>query len=122
MRAFLVEKLDPSFIIMFGSYSNGAERGESDIDLAFCSNQQHSAYKLFLMGQQLADVIEEEVHLVDIRNASFTFRTQIFSRGTVIFSEDERLRMELQMGAYSMYALTNEEQAVISNSINERRA
>ncbi|GGF25474.1 hypothetical protein GCM10010954_25470 [Halobacillus andaensis] len=122
MRACLTRKLEPSFIVMFGSYQSGAERGESDIDVAFCSDQQHSTYKLFLIAQQLADLIDIEVNLVDLRNASYIFQTQIFSRGTVIYCENDFLRMGMQMKAYSMYALLNEEQTCIANSINERRA
>ncbi|MCP3029143.1 nucleotidyltransferase domain-containing protein [Halobacillus sp. A5] len=122
MRAFLTRKLEPSFIVMFGSYQNGGERGESDIDLAFCSDINHSSYKLFLIAQQLAELIDIEVNLIDLRNASYVFQTQIFSRGTVIYSENEFLRMGMQMKAFSMYALLNEEQNCIANRINERRA
>lgn len=122
MRAFLTMKLEPSFIVMFGSYQKGSERGESDIDLAFCSDQKLSSYKLFLIAQQLAELIDIEVNLIDLRNASHIFQAQIFSRGTVIYSENDLLRMGMQMKAYSMYALLNEEQSFIANSIDERRA
>ncbi|WP_431800676.1 type VII toxin-antitoxin system MntA family adenylyltransferase antitoxin [Halobacillus andaensis] len=122
LRAFLTKKLEPSFIIMFGSYQNGGERGESDIDIAFCSDANLSVYKLFLIAQKLSELIDIEVNLVDLRNASHVFQTQIFSRGTVIYSENDFLRMGIQMKAYSMYALFTEEETSIANRIYERRA
>ena len=35
VRAFITEKLDPAFIIIFGSYAKGTTHSESDIDVAF---------------------------------------------------------------------------------------
>ncbi|WP_204712352.1 type VII toxin-antitoxin system MntA family adenylyltransferase antitoxin [Halobacillus seohaensis] len=121
MMSFLVMKLEPYFIIMFGSYQNGAERGESDIDVAFYSDQENSSYKLFLIAQELSQLIDVEVNLVEMSNASNLFQVQIFSRGTVLYSESDYLRMNLQMKAYSLYVNLNEEEAVISKSIKERR-
>ncbi len=106
---------------MFGSYPHGSERGESDIDLAFWGEQKHSSYNLFLISQQLADLIEVEVNLIDLRDASYVLQTHIFSNGTVIYSENEQLRMKLQMDACSRYAFVNCEEGSIKYCFDERR-
>ncbi len=72
----------------------------------------------FMFAQQLADIIGIEVELVDLKEASTVFATQIFSTGEVIYSKNENLRMELHMRTYSMYAKLNEErQPIIDKNI-----
>lgn len=120
VRTFIVEKLDPAFIIVFGSYAKGTTHSESDIDVAFyCENASFSSYELFMFAQQLADIIGIEVDLVDLQKASTVFATQIFSTGEVIYSKNEKLRMELHMRTYSMYARLNEERQPIIDNISE---
>lgn len=120
VREFSIEKLKPDFIIIFGSYAKGITHNESDIDVAFYREDKvFSAYELFIIAQQLADIIGIEVDLVDLKEASTVFATQIFSTGEVIYSKNENLRMELHMRTYSMYAKLNEERQPIIDKIIE---
>ncbi|WP_186669021.1 nucleotidyltransferase domain-containing protein [Sporosarcina sp. BP05] len=120
VREFSIEKLNPDFIIIFGSYAKGTTHSESDIDVAFYREDKvFSAYELFMFAQQLADIIDIEVDLVDLKEASTIFATQIFSTGEVIYSKNENLRMELHMRTYSMYAKLNEERQPIIDKIIE---
>ena len=119
-REFLIEKLNPNFIIIFGSYTKGTTHSQSDLDIAFYrEDRTFSAYELFMLAQQLADIIGIEVDLVDLKEASTVFATQIFSTGKVIYSNNENLRMELHMRTYSMYARLNEERQPIIDKIIE---
>ncbi|MBO0589073.1 nucleotidyltransferase domain-containing protein [Sporosarcina sp. E16_8] len=120
VREFSIEKLKPDFIIIFGSYAKGITHNESDIDVAFYREDKvFSAYELFMFAQQLADIIGIEVDLVDLKEASTVFATQIFSTGEVIYSKNENLRMELHMRTYGMYAKLNEERQPIIDKIIE---
>ncbi len=120
VREFSIEKLKPDFIIIFGSYAKGITHNESDIDVAiYREDKVFSAYELFMFAQQLADIIGIEVDLVDLKEASTVFATQIFSTGEVIYSKNENLRMELHMRTYSMYAKLNEERQPIIDKIIE---
>lgn len=120
VREFINEKLNPDFIIIFGSYAKGVIHSESDIDVAYyCVNKSFSTYELFMFSQELADLIGIEVDLVDLKGASTVFATQIFSTGEVIYSKNEKLRMELHMRTYSMYARLNEERQPIIDKIME---
>ena len=120
VREFSIEKLNPDFIIIFGSYAKGTTHSDSDIDVAFYrEDKKFSAYELFMFAQQLADIIVIEVDLVDLKEASTIFATQIFSTGEVIYSKSENLRMELHMRTYSMYARLNEERQPIIDKIIE---
>jgi len=120
VREFSIEKLKPDFIIIFGSYAKGTTHSESDIDVAFYREDKvFSAYELFMFAQQLADILSIEVDLVDLKEASTIFATQIYSTGEVIYSKNDNLRMELHMRTYSMYARLNEERQPIIDKIIE---
>ena len=117
---FLINKINPSFIIVFGSYANGTTHKESDIDLAFFKKEQNlSSYEVFMVAQELADILKMDVDLVDLHHASTVFQAQIFSTGKVIFSNDENLRMNMEMRALSMYAKLNEERKSILENVAE---
>lgn len=72
-----------------------------------------------MFAQELANLISIKVDLVDLKEASTVFATQIFSTGEVIYSKNENLRMELHMRIYSMYARVNEERQPITDRIME---
>ena len=65
IQDFLINKMNPAFIIVFGSYAKGTTHPNSDIDVAFFSEDaQFTSYDLFLMAQELADILKMEVDLV----------------------------------------------------------
>ena len=72
-----------------------------------------------MFAKQLADIIGIEVDLVNLREASTVFATQIYSTGEVIYCKNANLRMELHMRTYSMYARLNEERQPIIDKIIE---
>ena len=120
VREFITDNLNPDFIIIFGSYAKGTTHNESDIDVAFYREDKvFSAYELFMFAQQLADILNIEVDLIDLKEASTVFATQIYSTGEVIYSINENLRMELHMRTYSMYARLNEDRQPIIDKIIE---
>ncbi|WP_083711587.1 type VII toxin-antitoxin system MntA family adenylyltransferase antitoxin [Domibacillus epiphyticus] len=120
IQNFLIKHINPSFIIVFGSYAKGTTHKESDIDIAFyCKGHSPTSYELFMLAQELADLLKIEVDLVNLRTASTVFQAQIFSTGKVIFCEDETLRMNMQMTALSMYAKLNEDRMPILNNVDE---
>lgn len=117
---FLISKINPSFIIVFGSFANGKTHKESDIDIAFYNKELNlSSYEVFMLAQELADILNMDVDLVDLTHASTVFQAQIFSTGKVIFSNDETLRMNIEMRTLSMYAKLNEERKLILENVDE---
>ena len=120
IQDFLVSKLNPSYIIVFGSYAKGSNHKDSDIDVAFFSeDSSYTAYEVFLFAQDLADILRIEVDLVNLKTASTVFKAQIYTTGTVIYLKDEILLKNHQMIALSMYAKLNEERENIFKNIAE---
>jgi uncharacterized protein len=120
IQDFLKSKINPTFIMVFGSYAKNSIHKKSDIDVAFYSEDQSiTSYEIFQLAQELADKIKIDVDLVNLRTASTVFRAQIYTTGTVIYSTDDTLLKNFQMTALSMYAKLNEERETILKKIGE---
>ncbi|GGJ83074.1 hypothetical protein GCM10007063_01970 [Lentibacillus kapialis] len=121
VKDVLIPKLDPVFLILFGSQAKGTQNDESDIDVAFyCREKNLSSYETFMLAQELAAELDMDVDLVNIREASTVFQAQVFSSGRVLYSQDEALRANVQMTVMSMYSRLNEERKIILDTIRER--
>lgn len=120
IKQYLKENLSPYLIILFGSTVRGNVRKDSDIDIAFLSEQRFSDYEIFMHSQVLADLLGKEVDLVDLDKASTVFQARVLSTGRVIFSQDESKRMLFYMLTYKKYARLNEERQCILSKLEER--
>ncbi len=117
---FLIKKINPYLIYLFGSSVKGNFREDSDIDIAFLSDEEFSDYEIFMTAQELADIIKREVDLVNLKKSSTVFKAQIVGTGKTIYCGDENRRMYFEMYAFKDYALLNEERAEILESIKKR--
>ena len=120
INSFLIEKIKPFIIYLFGSSVNGIFREDSYIDIAFITNNQFSEYELFIIAQELADILKREVDLINLENASTVFKAEIVGNGKVIYCNNDTRRMYFEMYAFKDYALLNEERAVILDNIRKR--
>jgi len=121
--AFLKEKIDPDFIILFGSYAKGYARPDSNVDIAFYKEGgMLTPYECFLYAQELADRLNKDVDLIDLNHASTVFQAQIFATGIVMDIKNENALNVKRMLAYSLYAKLNEERAEILKNIAESGA
>lgn len=121
IKEFLIKKMNPSFLIVFGSIAKGNIHQDSDIDIAFfCEENNHSPYDIFLIAQELAGYLKREVDLVNLQEASTVFKAQIFTTGLVIYSKNDLLLKKQQMIALSMYARLNEERKEILEKIDQK--
>lgn len=114
------KQLNTHFIVLFGSFAKGTAREDSDIDLAYFSDQQLSSYERFILAGELATVAGHEVDLVDIKEIDTVFTMQIFSEGVPIYMQDENAFIRQKMRAYSMYATLSEQRAGIIEAIKQR--
>lgn len=117
---FLIKKINPYLIYLFGSSVKGNFREDSDIDIAFLSDEEFSDYEIFMTAQELADIMKREVDLVNLKKSSTVFKAQIVGTGKTIYCSDENRRMYFEMYAFKDYALLNEERAEILESIKKR--
>lgn len=113
----LKHALSPSLVYLFGSQAYGNPRHDSDLDIAYLSEMRISPYDRFLLAQKLANIVDKEVDLVDLGEASTVFQMQVVSRGKVLYSSDEGLRENYTMNVYKMFARLNEERRPVLEKI-----
>lgn len=122
IKKFLIDKLNPYLIIIYGSAANGRMRADSDIDIAYLSTQDNDLrdYDRFMLAQEMAEILDRDVHLIDLRQASTVLQAQVVAQGKVILDQEPVKRQEFFMLVLKKYARLNEERAPILDKIKER--
>lgn len=116
----LCEKLSPFLIIQFGSTVKGNSNKNSDIDIAFLSEKgPFDKYDIFMIGQNLASKLNQDVDLIDLNQASTVLQAQIVSTGKVIYCSDTLKKSQFEVKALKMYAKLNEERYPVLKKIDE---
>jgi len=109
INVYLTKELHAYTVILFGSASKGVLRDDSDVDIAFLSDQSFSAYELFIKAGELADLLGREVDLIDFEKASTVFKAQIVGSGAIILDNEPLKRQYAFMRALKAYAMLNDE-------------
>ena len=115
----LTARLRPFIIYVFGSYAAGELREDSDIDIAFFSDEEFTSYEVFMLAQELADILKRDVDLIDLKYSSTVFKAQVVGKGAIIFCNDSVRKVEFQMRALKEYAMLNEDREVVLNGIRK---
>jgi len=116
----LCKKLSPFLIILFGSTVNGTANEDSDIDIAFLSDEKSlDQYEIFMIGQELAAALNQDVDLIDLNQASTVLQAQIASTGKIIYCTNELKKSQFELKAFKMYAKLNEERYPVLKKIDE---
>lgn len=116
----LKENVSPFLIYLFGSTTKGTTHKKSDIDIAFLSYKKElDSYEVFLLSQELASRLDQEVDLIDLRKASTVFQAQVVYSGKAIYCTDEPKKERFELLTLKMYAKLNEERSSILKNIDE---
>lgn len=79
---------------LFGSYADGSQHEDSDIDLAFLSAESFiDQDRLYF---DLQERFERTIDLIDLRKAPLTFAYSIIKDGKVVYDLDEDLRTDFE--------------------------
>jgi uncharacterized protein len=119
---FLVKKINPYVIYLFGSEAQQQARQDSDIDLAFLSERTLSHYERFMVAGELAAILNCDVDLVDLKEATTVFQAQVVGKGKVLYCADDDKKAQFEMKVFKEYAKLNEERAEILERIRKRGA
>ncbi len=93
---FLVKKINPYVIYLFGSEAQQQARQDSDIDLAFLSERTLSHYERFMIAGELAAILNCDVDLVDLKEATTVFQAQVVGKGKVLYCADDDKKHNLR--------------------------
>lgn len=107
-------------IYIFGSMADNSETPESDIDIAFLTFQKISAVEKWKIQEELASNLNQDVDLIDLKDATTILRTEVVEKGKLIFSGDSYQVNHFEMITYSMYADLNESRQDILTDYKEK--
>ena len=117
----LIKKIpDLQGIYIFGSYVNKTMTSESDIDIAFLSFKKISPVEKWKIQEELASILNINIDLVDLKDASVVLRSEVIENGIRIFSGDAFECNNFEVTTYSMYADLNESRIHILNDFKEK--
>lgn len=102
-------------IYIFGSYATNQETEKSDLDVAFLSSQKISSVEKWKIQEELASILDNDVDLIDLKNATVILQTEVIEKGKLLFSSDSYQTDYFEMTTYSMFADLNESRMDILN-------
>jgi predicted nucleotidyltransferase len=107
-------------IYIFGSMADNSATPESDIDIAFLTFRKISAVEKWKIQEELASKLNQDVDLIDLKDATTILQTEVIEKGKLIFSGDSYQVNHFEMITYSMYADLNESRQDILNDYKEK--
>lgn len=107
-------------IYIFGSMADNTATPESDIDIAFLTFQKISAVEKWKIQEKLASELNQDVDLIDLKDATTILQTEVVENGKLIYSGDSYQVNHFEMITYSMYADLNESRQDILNDYKEK--
>ncbi len=117
----ICEKIaDVQAIYFFGSAAVNLATSESDIDLAVLAGQKLEPNQLWQVAQALASLLNKEVDLIDLWQASTVMRWQVVNTGQRLYCKDKSICDAFENTAFSAYIRFNDERREIIEEIQKR--
>lgn len=107
-------------IYTFGSFADNRLTPESDIDIAFLTWEKFSAVEKWKIQEELASLLDIDIDLVDLKDASVVLRVEVVENGTRIYTGNEYECDNFEVTTYSMYADLNETRKDILNDFKKK--
>lgn len=112
-------------IYLFGSFADGSENKDSDVDLAILlPHEEAKKIVSFVMSEvlnQLSLSLKRDVDLLNLRKISTVFQIQIIDKGKLIFCADKYAKDEFEMLTLSFYQSLNEgRKGIIEDFLGEK--
>ena len=105
---------------LFGSYSQGTQNKESDIDLAILVPRKVDAATLWQQSLELSDLVKKDIDLINLLDVSTVFQFQITSTGQRIVCNHPSEAEAYETLVFTKYVKLNEARAGILNDIKQR--
>ncbi len=82
-------------------------------------NSKVDEYELFTLANELSFIVRRGVQIINLKNISTVFASQIVGTREVIYSIEENKRIEYEIRAFKDYAKLNEERQVVLDAIKK---
>ncbi|MFT6865944.1 MAG: putative nucleotidyltransferase [Cyclobacteriaceae bacterium] len=105
-------------IYIFGSTAEDNYTSISDVDLAVYADEALEILSLWDLKAKIANILNREVDLVDLKAANTVLQMQIISKGKRVYCENPSKMEVFESLIFSMYAQLNEDRAAILETIS----
>jgi len=93
-----------SLVFAHGSYVSGKMREDSDLDLGVLFRKKPDAAIVLKLQYELSELLEAEVDLAVLNEASPIFARQVLEKGREIFCRNEREKQRFVLKVLNEYA------------------
>ena len=90
IKKYLKKEFNPLAVILFGSYARNSQNDESDIDIAFISNDVDKK-NLFDAKQKIQELINMDIDLINLKSEDIydSITYEVLMNGNVLNCADE---------------------------------
>ena len=103
-------------IYLFGSYAQGLQNEQSDIDIAVLFSIKKTKKEIFDMSQNLAVTLNSDIDLISLNEADTDIKIQIIKKGILLFENEKDFHLGFEMRLLKEYQMLNEERSVVLES------
>jgi len=107
-------------IYIFGSFASASANSDSDIDIAYLSDESLSNVERWELSAELARFLRRDVDLVDLRGANTIFRYQIISTAKRVYGGGYEVE-SFETLVYSFYLRFKQERKPIEEAIRKNK-
>jgi predicted nucleotidyltransferase len=104
----------------FGSFAEGRQRNDSDLDLAVLAERPLDPLRRFTVQRELGAILDRDVDLIDLRRASTVLCQEVVTRGHALFKRDELLALDFEARTLGDYAQLMDATQALRASMHER--
>lgn len=107
-------------VYLYGSQAVDQATQDSDVDIAVLSSTRIQNVVRYQLAQEIADFLNKEVDLVDLRACETVFQFQVVSTGKRLWIRDAFEAGSFEDRVYKMYAKLGDERGQILQDIKNR--
>jgi len=107
-------------IYIFGSFASESANSESDVDIAYLSDESLSNVERWELSVELARLLRRDVDLADLRGANTIFRYQIISTAKRVYGGGYEVE-SFETLVYSFYLRFKQERRPIEEAIRKNK-
>jgi predicted nucleotidyltransferase len=107
-------------IYLFGSVVSEHFTEDSDVDIAILPSEPLSSFTRWQLLNQMANVLNRDVDLIDLANATTVMQFQVVSTGERIFATDKLAAEWWELKVYQLYLTLNDDRKPILEAIQQK--
>lgn len=111
---------DAEAVYLFGSHARGDARADSDLDLAVLGTTPLDSMQRFEAQRELSALLDCDVDLIDLRNASSVLRSEVINGGKLLFQHSAAITLDFEARVLGDYAELLEATRALRDDIRQR--